>query len=281
MFKAVKLFEDPTKGLINLRLIQHIFKLTEFTDLNGKEKEELFNLLILIGRKLASVWQHLEEYKKYEEALIVKAKENPIVSGRGVVQVEPSQELFNEFDEFLVQIKSCLDYMVKVPAIIVGPKRWTIRTFANKGEDVINGLQRNLPKEYSNSATAVIHFIEKNQNWLEDTISARDKINHFIDGGINFEYFSVICIKEGEKVTLQLPMWSNEQTIRDFMQIIWNNLFRLCENFIVSTLHMRFKKEYALYSGKVDIGSVESPWKVASHEEFKRVTSNSGWKSVD
>jgi hypothetical protein len=195
--------------------------------------------------------------------------------------LEPSQELFLEFDEFLVQVKSTLDHLVKVPMVFLGKNRWSLNTFGDKGDSVIKALSHNLPSSQKKFSSQLISTVKKHQGWLRDTIIARDKINHFIDGGINFEYFIVICVEENKETQLKVPLWSSEQTIRDFMGVIWNNLFCFCEDFVVLFYGIRLKKEYAFFHGKSVINSIESPWKITSYQTMQEVVSHPGWERLE
>ena len=283
MFKLQENFDDPTpNGIINQRLITHLSLITQYVELSENEKKALFDLLILIGKKLASVWLHYQKYASLEDQLIEEAEKKPITSEQRVIKLEHSQELFFEFDEFLVQVKSCLDYLVKIPAIFIGPEKWGLRTFASKGEDVIKALQNNVPAPYKEKAKVAIDFIKKSHQWLGATIKARDKINHFIDGGINFEYFTVCLIKDADKKQLRIPMWSNKQSIRSVMDVIWSNLFRLCEDLIGIFIWFRMKKGYAFFHGASDdMDSVESPWKVKSKEQMDDIVRKGAWNEIE
>jgi len=273
-FQNIKLFDDPTNGLINLRFIRDLMALVEYSDLTDNEKEQFFNLLILTGKKLAMVWGHLNSYKRYEEQLINNAQQTVIKKQDHIISFEPSQELFFEFDEFLIQVKSCLDYLVKFPAITLGTQRWTLRTFGDKGNDVIKALENNLPKDKEKIALGIIHFLKKHQPWLDGTITARDKINHFIDGGVDFKNFIVINF-EG---TIKTPMWSPEQKIRDFMITIWTNIFYLCEDFVATSIFLRFNNNYVLFHGSSNLDLKKSPWQVTTKERMQIIVKQPGWE---
>lgn len=282
LLKVVKIFNDPTpNSIINQRLIKHLIMLTEHTTLSDEQKKELFDLLILVGKKLVSVYSHFQNYAMQEDKLIEAAKKNPLRKDQKVVTIEHSQELFFEFDEFLVQVKSCLDYLVKVPAVVLGHKKWGLRTFGAKGKDVIKALQNNVPKEHKEMAKITILFITQSKLWIENTIEARDKINHFIDGGINFEHFNVIALHDGEKEMLKLPMWSNEQSIRAFMEVVWMNLFRLCEDFVGSVIAFKVRPGYAFFHGTGDIDTAQSPWRVTTKDKMQETISKPGWSKVE
>jgi len=64
-------------------------------------------------------------------------------------------------------------------------------------------------------------IFEKHRADIELVVEMRDKINHFVTGGIPYENFRVIGIRQGEKVEYRVPMWSEEQTISDFMSVVF------------------------------------------------------------
>jgi hypothetical protein len=90
-------------------------------------------------------------------------------------------------DEFLVQFKSTLDYLVKLPVPLVG-RRWNLSTVGERGGSVRKALKRNLPKEYARTAKMVEEqVLDLHKPWLEMAIEARDRLNHFLDGGANLK----------------------------------------------------------------------------------------------
>ena len=212
-----KIFDDPSGGIINLRYLKRMMESFSCLNIDEKEQKELLSLFLLIGVKLSSVWNHKNNYIKIEKDLISKAKAKPLLVGKKDNQIDYSKELFNEFDEFLVQVKSCLDHLVKVLAIIFGKSKWTLRSFSGKGDDVIKSLKNNTPAQYKMIVPGLIKTIEEHQIWLTDIISARDRINHFIDGGINFESFIVVCQKTEKAEQLIIPKWSESQSISELL----------------------------------------------------------------
>ena len=95
--------------------------------------------------------------------MIAKAKKEPIKRTSSSVQLEPSQELFLEFDEFLVQVKSTLDHLVKVPMVFLGKNRWSLNTFGDKGDSVIKALSHNLPSSQKKFSSQLISTVKKHQ----------------------------------------------------------------------------------------------------------------------
>ncbi len=276
-----KVFDDPTpNGIINLRYIRHTLEISKFTDLSNSEKNKLFDIILLVGKKLAIVWTHYRKYSNLESNLIENSKRNPISKKQDVVEIDHSQELFFEFDEFLVQLKSCLDYLVKIPNPLLGARIWGIHTFGAKGQDVIHVLKNNLPQKYKHFSKLLINIIANNNDWLNSTIEARDKINHFLDGGINYEDFAVYSLIDNKKVVLHRPMWSQEQSVMAFMDVGWINLFALCENFTCSSLGFRLKSNFSLFHGEENTNSNHSPWIVTTKELMESEVKKPGWRKI-
>ena len=66
------------------------------------------------------------------------------------------------------------------------------------------------------------------------------------------------------------------------MEVVWENLVRLFEDFVMMTLFFEFKPEYALFHGNMPPpGSPVSPWRVTTDEERKIVTAQPGWTLID
>lgn len=278
-----KLFDDPTpNGQINQRIVTTPSLYTNLTDLQANEKDKLISILLLIGRKLVAVWRHKQKYCEIEDELIDKARSMSLPTSGGVMQLEIAEDLFIEWDEFLVQLKSSLDYLVKVPIPILGERGWNLRTFGKKGEEVVRTLRQNTPKHIRPMAKAISEMIIKNhQPWLEDVIEQRDRVNHLIGAPLDMDQFMVLkMLKDGEEM-IRVPMWNHEQSIRGSMEVVWDNLLHLFEDFIVMFLYTRFDKRYSLFHGEVDEKSGKSPWKVVPREYQEEVVKNPGWKKLD
>src|SRR5688572_3205567 len=125
-FKAALVFTDPTpNAIVNHRIAKRGIEIAQrYTDLTQEEQSFFFDVVILTSRKMTSVWKHLDAYRREEDRLLSEF-------AKGGEHIDYGQELFTEFDEFAVQIKSTLDHVVKVMRPMVG-KCWTIGTFGDK-----------------------------------------------------------------------------------------------------------------------------------------------------
>lgn len=118
-----------------------------------------------------------------------------------MLQREYSEELYQEFDEFVVQLKSTLDHLVSVGVPLIGHKAWTINTFGEKGQAVVKALKNNTPRRFKKAAEAIDEMLFKEHgDWLQSFIDLRDRVNHFIAGGVRYENFGVHRLRDGTAV---------------------------------------------------------------------------------
>lgn len=255
-------FVDPTpNAIINRRFMLGITQLVQHTDLTKDEQETLLRLLIFISVKLASVWKHKEPYGATEDTLVAAAKAAASPQPPIEVEYRVSQELFLELDEFLVQVKSCLDHLVKVPLPILG--KWSLRTFGDKGDAVAKVLQNNMPRRFKNASAGFTQLLVRDhQPWLEVTVALRDRINHFLEGGVRIEQFSIYVTRNGEALEAHTPMWSKGQTVRQALEVIWTNLFRYVEQFVGTFLSLRQHTGLLFMLNSRPLDSVEPGWRV-------------------
>src|SRR5947209_1411862 len=111
------LFKDPSNGMIDQRVVTRMMEIAhQFTegDLTELDKDQLRlfdDILLRVGWKLVATWTHLDRYRTTEDRLITAAKQAGPINNQEVQQLEYSQDLFLEIDEFLVQLKSTLDHL--------------------------------------------------------------------------------------------------------------------------------------------------------------------------
>jgi len=249
-FDAVMVFDDKTPNNVILnRIVANSFSLAAHTDLSNEEGNDLRDLVILIARKMLSVWNRLQAYEDEERRLTAQ------FTARADSQREHSQALYDEFDVFTVQIKSALDHVVQVMRPILG-RTWNMYTFEKKGQGVLKALQNNTGKRYVKHVELMeaVLFSEVNREWLTMIIVVRDRVNHGLAGGLTIERFAVFRNADG---TVGLPTWTAQQTLRDAMNIVWENFFRFVEDFL--TLAINFRLREGLSVTKIVDRSINSP----------------------
>jgi hypothetical protein len=165
-FTAVMVFDDKTPNSIILnRIVKNSFALADHTDLSPEETNDLRDLVILIARKMLSVWKHLQAYETEERRFTEK------FAAHADNHREHSQELYEEFDVFTVQVKSTLDHVVQVMRPMLG-RKWTMYTFADKGQGVLNSLQRNTGTRYAKKVELMEAVLFRTSNKTSRNISS-------------------------------------------------------------------------------------------------------------
>ncbi|HXG67551.1 MAG TPA: hypothetical protein VNO70_20785 [Blastocatellia bacterium] len=273
--RVITLFTDPTpNGYINLRYVTHMFGIAQnYTDLSDDEFKEFVKQLMFVGKKLVATWNHLNKYIQLETSLIEVEEKNQPIETLDFQHMSYSQDLFLELDEFLVQLKSALDYLAKLPRTIIGKKNWPdLRTFGDKGAAVVKALKNNVPKKWERQANMIIEIVfEKHRPWLEMAIAARDKINHFKDGGLDYEGFLVAKTTVNGEEKVIVPMWTDSLSVREYMQNTWHNLISLVEQFTIGFLCMRFKPDFGFVYIPKPHDSVASPIAVVPDDQVENV----------
>ncbi len=257
-----QLFHDKSKdGVINSRILMAPARALEHLELDTKQKTEFFNALVFQARKVLSIWTHYRRFKEEEEALI---KEAPVISAesQAPVSISYSQDLFMEFDEFLVQYKSSLDYLAKIPSPLLGYNRWNPRTFGEKGELIVKMLRSVLKKRKGDVQGFETLIFGKHKEDIKMVVEARDKMNHFTNGGIPFRHFAVYGVRENDEVVFRFPMWSSDQRTSEFMRVVFYNHLRFCEDFIFFFLGLYLTKEYGFFHRSTASDSPESPYEL-------------------
>jgi len=255
----VKTFADPTpNGLIVQRLLKTFYTLAPITDMDIKEGQLFMRSLNLTCRKLGSVWSHMDRFKKAQTESVEEMKRERENQPHAHI-VDESHALFIEFDEFVVQLKSTLDYLAQIPVPIFGANRWRVNTFGDRGEGFLKTLRGCAPEKYG-PGIAVIErhlFGENQKKWLDATIEARDKITHYQRGGVPPEAFAVFVDTNGD---VHLPEWATGQTVERFMEVVWPALVFYVEDFLALFLALRLRPGTVFVRKNFDPLTLESPW---------------------
>jgi hypothetical protein len=172
-------------------------------------------------------------YCREEDRLIALFK------SENATHLDYGQKLFREYDGFAVQIKSSFDFVVTVLRPTIG---LNIHTFGTKGETGLKVLKRNTAKEREFKVRLIeaICFTETRKGWLTAIINSRDNVNHY-QGEIKLNTFAVYRKKDG---SVDVPRWSNEQTLREAMRGLWYEFFFFVEDFMFSALYFRMHDKW-------------------------------------
>lgn len=270
----IKLFDDPSpSGIINLRYVTTFVGIADsFTNLSAGEFQPFLRSLLFVGKKLVATWSHLDRYSRLENDLIEKATAEQPLEANDMQHISYAQDLFIELDEFLVQLKSTLDYLAKLPRSIIGKRNWPdLRTFGDKGKAVEHALRNNIPSQWSNHAQLNLSLLVKYEPWLQMAVTARDKINHGKDGGIEFEAFVIAKTNRNGKEEIIVPIWAEDLTVRAYMTLCWSNLLQFSEQFTMGFLAMRLKEGMGFVHIPKNPDSVDSPMVVAPDDALPKI----------
>ena len=245
---------DPTEGMINQRfLLALIMILNEGSDGTEKQRYELSNLIFTTGLKLIAVHGHIGRYGEIEDRLLAEAKANPIdLKSNDPKRIASAQDLYIEFDGFLVQVKSTLDHAINVLNFGFNIPFSALTTFGDKGNKIIKQLENNVAANFQGAANHLIKVIKDNKPWLELAIDVRDRMNHFKSGGIDLQTFTVSAEKVGDEIKTWTPHIHPDQTIRQLMEILFRNLFEFCEYFMALGMIPRLTKVALQYNKSDD-----------------------------
>ena len=249
------MFVDPSDGIINKRIMFGISQLfMTGSDFTEKESQEMFNLLLVTSLKLVAVWKHKETYAKLEDELIAIARAKPIDETQNVpVRLTTAQDLYLELDGLLVQFKSCLDHMIHVLHYSFHLNFASLTTFGDKGDKIISLLRNNVRgANFKQVAAQIARIIEANKEWLGLVIDLRDKMNHYVDGGISLDNFTVFVRKIEGVDALYTPKLSEDQTVRDLMAQLFTNLIDFVEHFLGLALLPRLPKIAIQFKSSTD-----------------------------
>ncbi len=245
---------DPTDGMINTRFVLALMMiLNEGSDGSERERLELSNLIFTTALKLIAIYQHMKRYGEIEDRLLAEARANPIdFTTNNPNRVASAQELYIEFDGFLVQLKSTLDHSINVLNFGFNIPFSALTTFGDKGNKIIRQLENNVATNFQGPANHLARVIKDNKPWLEMAIDVRDRMNHFKSGGIDLQTFTVSAQKDGDEIKTWTPRLHADQTIRQLMEILYRNVFEFCEYFMALGMMPRLTKIALQYNKSED-----------------------------
>jgi hypothetical protein len=193
-----------------------------------EKKGEIIECLISLMGKLQSLKYHSDKYSVLEDQLYLESVKR--------FQEQPSStkeaiELISEIEAFLMQLKSCLDILVKILIPTIGKDYIKSKTFANKGEDIIKGLKKYKTKKnvHEKAVDALIDLIQEDKDrWLTQIINLRDTFAHYTS--LRNYYFIPIKTEDGNMSAIR-PSFNGIDT-----KILLSNLFQntldFCQDFL-------------------------------------------------
>ncbi len=105
-------------------------------------------------------------------------------------------------------------------------------------------------------------------------------MNHYKDGGIEPDVFTVCAINDKDDVTVQIPMWSDEQSVAQMTFAAFGALFHFVEQFFFAVLAARLPDELGvLKASNVPLYEPQSPIHIMRTSEFEAIRAKGGWSS--
>lgn len=262
------LFNDPTDGsLVNLRIVGHLFSLAkDNTSATDDELDAYMKLLVAVGNKLVSCWQHWKRYGRIKQAEAAHAKKTPLDPSRSAT-VGLAQGLYLAFDDFLVQASSCVERASRAPAVFLAD-RWPASPVTSVSA-LMTAITKHLRHGHRAAAKGLIYTLDSHQAWIDDVLRlARE--------GVDSDLFRVYALREGDDIVIRVPRFSDDLPMVEFLEVAWRNLFRFVEDFLAVCLLLRLKAGVALRCAPTPPERDNpSPWAAVAQAELDRKPASS------
>ena len=208
-------------------------------DIPTKQKEEIFLISIEIFKKLSKLANAVDKYAEEEAKLIEEFKEKLQKDGRRIAH--QSDILEAAIEEVLGQAKSTLDIAVKMFEPLLGIK---LHTYGENGDKLIKALKNNTPSEDKNKIAAIIQIVELFKPYSESIIGLRTTTQHYK----NIQMTPLIAVAdEKDAINITVPKMSQQQTAREFSEIVYHNIFVFIRDLMIFSFASKF------YSGIVPV----------------------------
>ena len=102
-------------------------------------------------------------------------------------------------------------------------------------------------------------------------IESRDQVHYGIAGGMKIQRFQISRNQDG---TVHMPMWNNEQSMIDAMEMVWKNLFLYIEDFIALALNFRVKDQFSFARIEKPLTTPDSTWHAMARQTADALTAN-------
>ena len=208
-------------------------------DIPAKQKEEIFLISIEIFKKLSKLANAVDKYAKEETKLIEEFKVKLQKDGRRIAH--QSDILEAAIEEVLGQAKSTLDVTVKMFEPLLGIK---LHTYGENGDKLIKALKNNTPSEDKNKMFTIIQIVELFKPYSKSIIGLRTTTQHYK----NIQMTPLIAsADEKGTINISVPKMSQQQTVREFSEIVYHNIFVFIRDLMIFSFASKF------YSGIVPI----------------------------
>lgn len=204
-----------------------------------KQKEELFLISIAIFKKLSKLANAVDKYAEEETKLVGEFKEKVQKDGRRIAH--QSDILEAAIEEVLGQAKSTLDVLVKMFEPLLGIK---LHTYGKNGDKLIKALENNTPTENKEKMATIIKIVELFKPYSKSIIGLRTTTQHYK----NIQMTPLIAeIDQKDAINISVPKMFEQQTAREFSEVVYNNIFVFVRDLMVFSFASKF------YNGIVPI----------------------------
>lgn len=177
-----------------------------------------------LRHKLEALKYHSLIFKNEEDRLI-KEYQAAYTADNFHYALENPTLIYNT-ESFLFQTKSCLDVLSQIIALAF---KLSVKTYKNKGEDIINKIRNNPLTGYPNQCAKMIELIENNKPWITLAVKMRDQVTHYSDL-IGLSCFRHRAWEEGKKAKIYYPSLPNRERVSKYMDEVWVNVIKLIED---------------------------------------------------
>lgn len=212
----------------------------KFIELPEDKKPEIISPIISVMKKLGKVANAIDRYESLEEVkmnnLIRRVEEDK--SSIHLIHQDSSVELEGAVEEVVSSSKAALDAAVKILRPLWGIN---LLTYGKAGDKVSSSLKNNVPVSLQPKVAKLITLIEKSEPWMRNLRNQRTKAEH--QGISTVSPLSATIVKG--KVEKKYPSVGEGMPAKEFINIVYNNIFCFLQDFVVLSLASKFYKGLA------------------------------------
>lgn len=151
--------------------------------------DQIYVIASSVAHKLGAMRYHCKNFERVQTTKLQELATDPVKMAsmvRGVLHCE--RDLLYEFEGFHLQLKSCLDLLVKLLGPVLHIQPDALRTYGDAGQKIIKTLERKKDhKKLIEAGKLIPHridglielILEARKNGLEEVIDLRDMISHY------------------------------------------------------------------------------------------------------
>ena len=187
---------------------------------------------IEIFKKLSKLANAVDKYTEEEAKIVNEFKEKLRKDGKRIAH--HSDILEAAIEEVLSQAKSTLDVTVKIYDPLFGIK---LHTYGKNGDKLISALRSNTPAQDKDKVGRIINVVELFKPYSESIIRLRTTTQHYK----NIQMTPMVAeINEKGSIVILLPKTSQEQTAKEFAEIVYHNIFVFIRDLLIFTFASKF-----------------------------------------